>query len=165
MDKPSIITDITKSEVKYLLQDQKIQEAYELMVEPLHEALYESQSFDLLDKLSVEERVALAFDYIRTQVGAGGFIQLIQNGYVSLILIVIEGLQELNTAAGMATILDDVLKVYVLNVDMLSKETSVDEFAKLYNEFKEFDILEERFEASKVATMEAIINHCINVRK
>jgi len=151
--------------IRQFLDEGNIEEAYVALTLPLHEQLYKQQTFDLLDELPVGERVALAFDYIRTQVDSGGFIQLIQNGYVSLLLTTIEGLQEMKVAPEMAIVLDDVLKVYVLNIDTLSKETSVDEFARLYNEFKEFDVLEERFEQHKQQTLLAVIDYCINMNK
>ena len=52
----------------------------------------------------------------RAQVGQGGFIQLIQNGYISLLPPAIEQLiiMGINEMAG---VLDDVLKVFVLNRD------------------------------------------------
>ena len=45
----------------------------------------------------------------------------------------------------MAKVLDDVLKVYVLNMEILGRTTTVEEFARLYEEFKEFEIIDEQF--------------------
>jgi hypothetical protein len=45
----------------------------------------------------------------------------------------------------MAIVMDDVLKVYVLNRDLLTKPTTVQEFAQLYDELKEFEGIDERF--------------------
>jgi len=39
----------------------------------------------------------------------------------------------------MAKVIDDVLKVYVLNRELLDKKTTVEEFAQLYNELGEFE--------------------------
>ncbi len=165
MDNTPIYTQKMIAAIDQLLKEGKAVKSFEALTEPLHKALYEKQTFDLLDELPVGERVALAFDYIRIQVDGGGFIQLIQNGYVSLLLTTIEGLQEMQAAEKMVTILDDALKVYVLNVDELTKETSVDEFARLYSEFKEFEELEHRFEAEKEMTMVGIIAYTVNLNR
>src|ERR1700748_1448749 len=89
-------------------------ELYDLLAVPLHEELYRRQTFDFLDDLSDGQQLLLTYDYVRTQVGQGGFIQFIQNGYIGLLPHMIEQLYMINVE-GMAKVLDDVLKVYVLN--------------------------------------------------
>ncbi len=154
-------SQIKKDEIRNLLAGNELEEAFTIATQPLHEALHEYQSFDMLEQLNVSERVALAFDYIQSQVAQGGFIQLIQNGYTTLLLTVIEGLQEMKLGDAMAMVLDDVLKVYVLNVEILSKEMSVEAFAKLYSEFTEFELLEERFNALRKEIMRIIIDRLL----
>jgi len=120
-------------------------EAYELLTAPLHEWLYERQSFEAIDERTAVERLILSFDYVQMQVGQGGFIQLIQNGYVSLLVSVVEALQSLNLSPEMIPVLDDALKVFVLNKEVLAQDLGVEAFGRLYQEFREFEILEERF--------------------
>lgn len=117
---------------------------YDLLVQPLHEELYKRQTFDFLDELSWGQQLLLATDYVRMQAGQGGFIQLIQNGYISLLPNMVEQLQKLGVPQ-MAQVLDDALKVYVLNREILDKPTTVEEFALLYNELKEFEQIDKRF--------------------
>lgn len=117
---------------------------YNTLVEPLHEKLYAVQSIDLLDDLSEGQQLLLSYDYVRTQVMQGGFIQLIQNGYVGLLADMPGWLYKIN-APEMAQTLDDVLKVYVLNRELLDRQTTVEEFALLYQELKEFEEIDERF--------------------
>jgi hypothetical protein len=117
---------------------------YDLLVQPLHEELYKRQTFDFLDELSWGQQLLLATDYVRMQAGQGGFIQLIQNGYISLLPNLVEQLQKLGVPQ-MAQVLDDALKVYVLNREILDKPTTVEEFAHLYNELKEFEQIDKRF--------------------
>jgi hypothetical protein len=95
------------------------------------------------------------------QVGQGGFIQLIQNGYVSLLVTVIESLQKMNISENMIPVLDDVLKVFVLNKEALSKETSVEEFGRLYGEFREFESLEEQFRSLQPALLRETVEYAI----
>lgn len=134
---------------------------YDLLVQPLHEELYRRQDFNFLDDLSEGQQLMLSYDYIRMQVLQGGFIQLIQNGYVSLLLPIPAMLQKLG-ADEMAKAIDDALKVFVLNNEALSKETSVQEFAKLYNEFKEFEILDNKFQELDADTSNRIVLYALN---
>jgi hypothetical protein len=131
---------------------------YDLFVQPLHEELYRRRTFDFLDNLSDGQQLLLAYDYTRMQVSQGGFIQFIQNGYIGLLPSMIEQLYKLNMPA-MAKVLDDVLKVFVLNKDILSKPTTVQEFAQLYDELKEFEGIDERFSQLNDLTVKLLLQY------
>jgi hypothetical protein len=134
---------------------------YDLLAQPLHEELYRRNTFDFLDELSKGQQLLLAYDYVRTQVGQGGFIQFIENGYISLLPGMIE---QLNAIGGneMAMVFDDVLKVFVLNNETLNKRASVEEFAKLYDEFKEFEGIDARFGELNEATMRLMLDYALS---
>ncbi|HYD21398.1 MAG TPA: DUF4375 domain-containing protein, partial [Flavipsychrobacter sp.] len=89
-------------------------ELFETLVEPIHEELYRRQDFTFIDQLSVGQQLMVSYDYVRMQVMQGGFIQLIQNGYIGILLPMPAWLQDIG-AGDMAKVIDDVLKVYVLN--------------------------------------------------
>ena len=131
---------------------------YDLLVEPLHEELYKRQSFDFLDDLSEGQQLLLSYDYVRNQVRQGGFIQLIQNGYIPLLPAMPETLLAMR-APEMAKLIDDVLRVYVLNHEALGADTTPEQFAKLYDEFKEFEALDERFTELDEDTITAIVHY------
>jgi hypothetical protein len=120
------------------------EELFDLLVQPLHEELYRRQTFEFLDDLSWPQQLLLTYDYLHMQVGQGGFIQFLHNGYVALLPSMIEQLYKLG-CGDMAQVLDDALKVYVLNRDILEGAQSVEEFAKLYDELKEFEGIDERY--------------------
>lgn len=131
---------------------------YELLITPLLEELYKRQDFNFLDDLNEAQQLLLSYDYVRNQVLQGGFIQLIQNKYVGLL----PDMPRWCTVLGihdMAKLIDDVLKVYVLNHETLDKETTPEEFAKLYNEFKEFESLDAQFVALDKPTMATIMQY------
>jgi hypothetical protein len=136
------------------------EELYEWLVEPLHVELYQRQNFDFLDDISAGQQLLLCYDYVRNQVMQGGFIQLIQNGYVSLLAYMPEWLYMVG-APEMAKLIDDVLKVYVLNHDILDAETTPEEFAKLYEEFKEFEILDDGFFSLNENTIKSILQYAM----
>src|SRR5205814_10130048 len=80
---------------------------YDILVQPLHEELYKRIDFNFMDELSDGQQLILAYDYMRMQVGQGGFIQFIQNGYVPLLPNLVGQLNQLG-ATEMAQVLDDV---------------------------------------------------------
>lgn len=133
---------------------------YDLLVQPLHEELYVRQTFDFLDDLSDGQQLLIGMDYLRMQVGQGGFIQFIHNGYIGLLPALVEQLNKIG-ANDMAQVLDDVLKVYVLNREILDKATTVEEFALLYDELKEFEQIDERFSNLMVPTIRLILSYAI----
>ena len=145
-------------ELKSLIDAGRYDEAFDALAQPLHERLYARQTFELLDELTPLERAVITLDYVNTQVAQGGFIQFVQNGYVPLLVPLIEALQALNTSADLVQTLDDVLKVYVLNREILDKETSVAEFAKLYKDFVEFEVLESRFNEAVPETVKSLLS-------
>lgn len=142
---------VDKEKIKQAFNDAMYDNMYEMLVEPLHEELYKRQTFDFIDDLSDGQQLLLAYDYLRTQVVQGGFIQFIQNGYIGLMPSMIEQLNMVG-AFDMAQVLDDVLKVYVLNMDQLGRTTTVEEFARLYDEFKEFEGIDQRYANLNLAT-------------
>src|SRR5690349_7567241 len=116
--------DANEELVRQLATEENWPAAFEELARPLHEALYKAQTFELLSELTATERLILSLDYVQMQVGQGGFIQLIQNGYVSLLVTVIESAQSLGLQSPILSILDDALKVFVLNNESLTKETT-----------------------------------------
>ncbi|NCX94991.1 MAG: DUF4375 domain-containing protein [Chitinophagia bacterium] len=134
---------------------------YDMLVVPLHEELYRRQTFDFMDELSQGQQLLLGYDYLRTQVGQGGFIQFIQNGYILFLPDMIAQLYMVG-ANEMAEVLDDVLKVYVLNYDTLSKAVGLQAFAKLYEEFTEFEVLDKRYEELNKPTEQKMLDYALN---
>lgn len=133
-------------------------EMYDMLVQPLHEELYRRNSFDFLDDLAPGQQLLLGFDYVMMQVGQGGFIQFIENGYISLLPAMIAQLNAIGDNE-MAALLDDVLKVFVLNNELLNRPTTVQEFAKLYEELKEFEIIDERFLLLQKSTINLLLRY------
>ncbi len=137
-----------------------VNELYDLLAQPLHEELYRRKSFDFLDELSDGQQLLLSYDYARMQVGQGGFIQFIENGYIGMLPSMIEQLYKIG-ADEMARVLDDVLKVYVLNRELLSKPNTVEEFAQLYDELKEFEGIDERFAKYNDPTVKLMLDYAV----
>ncbi|NDC40218.1 MAG: DUF4375 domain-containing protein [Chitinophagia bacterium] len=152
---------IDKEQVKRAYETGNFDGLYEILVQPLHEELYRRQQFDFIDELSPGQQLLLAYDYLRTQVMQGGFIQFIQNGYIGLLPNMIEQLIAIGDRE-MYLVLDDVLKVYVLNRDILDKVTTVQEFAQLYDEFKEFEEIDKRYMVLNVPTEKLMLEYAMS---
>lgn len=134
---------------------------WDIYIQPLHEELYRRQDFNFLDDLSEGQQLLLSYDYVQMQVMQGGFIQLIQNGYIGLLPTMPAWLQVVGCHE-MAKTIDDVLKVYVLNRYELDKKTTIEEFAKLYSEFKEFEVLDEQFHDQHPKTFNTLLQYAIH---
>jgi len=131
---------------------------FDLLAEPLHEELYRRQEFHFLDELTEGQQLILSYDYLRSQVAQGGFIQFLVNGYIGL-LPEMPGLLQRFGADAMAQVVDDAIKVYVLNHGLFSKELTNEEFARLYDELKEFEIIDSRFSNLNDATIHIIMEY------
>ena len=134
---------------------------YDLLAQPLHEALFAQKSFEFYDQLSEGQQLLIAFDYLRMQVQQGGFIQFIHNGYVSLLPDLINAFNLLELPE-VAALLDDVLKVFVLNRDYFIKAVSVEDFARLYDELTEFEILDERFAQHYEQALRMVLSYAVS---
>lgn len=151
---------LSKEQLTTAIQSAQYAALYDMLVTPLHEELYRRNDFNFLDILSTGQQLLLSYDYVRNQVLQGGFIQLIQNGYIGLLPDMPAWLQYIGDSS-MASLLDDVLKVYVLNHELLDKKTTPEEFVKLYEELKEFEIIDARFLELDTHTERLIIQFAI----
>jgi hypothetical protein len=152
------LPEVSKTLLDDTLASGDINEYFDELTQPLHEELYKRKDFTFLDELSDGQQLFISYDYVREQVGQGGFIQLLQNGYVGLLPAMPEWLKMVD-APEMAQLIDDVLKVFVLNNEILSAKTTPEEFAKLYDEFKEFEILDEKFSELHPAAIKAMTDY------
>ncbi len=156
----NFLPEVNIEKLKEVYASGDTSQVYDMLAQPLHEELYRRKSFDFLDDLSDGQQLLLAYDYVRMQVGQGGFIQFIENGYISLLPALIEQLNDMG-AENMAQVMDDVLKVFVLNNELLNKPTTVQEFAQLYDELKEFEIIDERFHQLNEATVKLMLDYAM----
>lgn len=158
--KSQFLPKISLSELVLLQEKNEVETIFDKLVLPLHEELYKRQDFTFIESLSPGQELLIRYDYVRMQVLQGGFIQLIQNGYIDLLLAMPQMLTQVG-APEMAQLLDDVLKVFSLNYEGLSKETTVEEFAKLYEEYTEFQDLDAKFAQYNPSAEKAIVSYAL----
>lgn len=118
---------------------------FDFLVTPLTEELYRRGDFDFMDELSEVQQLLLSYEYLLNQVRQGGFIQLLVNGYAGLLPDMPRWLTQIGAEA-MGQLLDDVLKMYVLNIDRFPTNLSNAAFAALYTELTGFEALDRSFE-------------------
>jgi hypothetical protein len=143
-------------EVRKAVEEGQWPQALDGIAEPLHEALYAGGDFEFIQTLPPLQQVVLCFDYVRQQVLAGGFLQLIENNYAILILplpqwFLAHRLEE------MGQVLDEALQVFLAHREELTKERTVEEFAQLYTTFPHFEALDKRFEEAYLPAVQAIV--------
>ena len=131
---------------QHFMNQQDFTKAWDAIVAPLHERLVAAQSFDILEELPPVARMILIVDYLEAQIVQGGFIQLFQNGYAPLLVTGIETLQELGVMPDVVLVMDEALKHFSRNINILGRETTVAAFANLYQEFPQFQLLDKEFE-------------------
>lgn len=149
---------LSRQKLNTLFSGSNSSQVYEQLAAPLHEELYRRGDFNFLDVLSTGQQLLLSYDYVRMQTLQGGFIQLLHNGYVGLLPDMPAWLKHIGDEP-MAQLIDDVLKVYVLNHTLIDKQTTPEEFARLYDELKEFEILDERFRELDLQTVDRMVTY------
>ena len=138
--------------------------ALDVIAGPLHEALHAAGDFEYVQTLPPLPQVVLCFDYVRQQVLAGGFLQLIENNYIILVLPLPQWFiaQEQEE---MGHTLDEALQLFLANREELQKERTVEEFARLYVDFPHFEVLDKRFEAAYLPAAQAVVEAVLESKK
>nr|WP_320039069.1 DMP19 family protein [uncultured Bacteroides sp.] len=88
----------------------------------------------------------LAYHFFREEVMEGGFVQLIQNGYGGYIFDnPFAKSMRLFGAEDFSKLIYKAKKIYDAHKEDLEKERSEDDFMAMYEQYEEFDDLEEEF--------------------
>lgn len=99
-----------------------------------------------MQAFSAAQHTLMAFNSLYGEVSNGGFLQLIQNGYGSYIFDnpFSAHIKEWG-AVEIAKIVDEAKLIYEQHKDDLEKETSLEEFSAMYNEYTSFEPLDDKF--------------------
>ena len=117
-----------------------------LFIDHYYETISSSQNEEIMNEFSAEQHTLLAFNSLYGQVTNGGFLQLIQNGYGSYVFDNPFSEHIKNWGAlEMAKIVDDAKIIYDQHKDALEKETTIEEFSKMYDEYTDFEPLDDKF--------------------
>ncbi len=110
-----------------------------------------------LQSLTTDQLTLLAFDVLRSEVEVGGFIQLIHNGWGDFFfrnpfakVMRLWGLRELSK------IVYDAAHLYGRYAQELTREMDDDEFMALYEQYPDFDELDDTFIDNVETYVEAV---------
>lgn len=115
-----------------------------------------------LGQLNTEQNILLGFEAWDGQVANGGIIQLIENGYGSFIFEtpLSEVLREWGLT-GTAEIIDRARALYREKKEILEREKTLQEFAKMYQEHPEFEPLDNEYYAIMDAEREQMAAYVV----
>lgn len=117
-----------------------------LLIDPMYEMISLDETGEIMSQFSSEQHTLLAFNALYGDVANGGFIQLIQNGYGEYIFDnpFSEHIKKWG-AVEIGKIVEDAKVIYNQHKDNLEKETDLTGFSKMYEEFTEFEPLDDWF--------------------
>ncbi len=115
-----------------------------------------TEDANVQNQMSLAQHALMAYAAFHSNVAVGGFIQLVQNGYGGYIFDNPFGQTFGSWGATMtASLIDRARPIYEEKKEELEKETTLEEFAKMYEAIPDFDELDETY--SKVMEEEAIL--------
>lgn len=126
------------------------------------EALGDEMNEESMNRLNGYQHTLLAYRYFTDELNVGGFIQLIQNGYGGYIFDnpTAKALRMMG-AKGISKLIYKAKEIYDKHRDELERETTEEEFMAMYEQYEQFDELEEKFmEIEEEET--AIIAHYVD---
>ena len=126
---------------------QKGSEAFvDLIVDRTLEAIGGELNGDTMQLLSADQITLLAYQTVKAEVMEGGFIQLIHNGYGPFIFLnPFAKAMRLWGAKEFSKLIYEGRRLYELYGEELTKECTDEEFMALYEQYDEFDDLDDAF--------------------
>ncbi len=118
----------------------------ELFAKRTMEAIGGELTADTMSQLSADQITLLAYQILHDEVMEGGFIQLIHNGYGPFIFLnPFAKAMRLWGAREFSKLIYDGRKLYEQHAEDLTKDCTDEEFMALYEQYEEFDELDDNF--------------------
>ena len=110
------------------------------------EALGDEMNEESMNRLNGYQHTLLAYRYFTDELNVGGFIQLIQNGYGGYIFDnpTAKALRMMG-AKGISKLIYKAKEIFDKHREELERETTEEEFMAMYEQYEQFDELEEKF--------------------
>ena len=129
-------------------------------IQAIKDAIGGELTAETLGELNSDQITLLAWDVLHEEVMDGGFVQLIHNGYGSFIFknpfakaVKLWGMRELSK------LVYDAHTLYVKYHEQLEKDCTDDEFMALFEQFPEFDDMDDEFVEQEEAWTEQIARY------
>ena len=118
----------------------------ELIVARIMQAVGGQLTAETMGQLSADQITLLAYQTVRSEVMEGGFIQLIHNGYGPFIFLnPFAKAMRLWGARDFCNLIYEGRKLYEKYGEQLTRDCTDDEFMALYEQYEEFDELDDGF--------------------
>jgi F0F1-type ATP synthase gamma subunit len=117
-----------------------------LFIDQYYKIMSSDQNEEIMEEFSADQHTLLAFNSLYGQVTNGGFLQLIQNGYGSYVFEnpFSEHIKSWG-AIEIANIVDEAKIIYEKHKTEIEKEATLEEFSKMYEEYTDFEPLDDKF--------------------
>ena len=129
-------------------------------IQAIKDAIGGELTAETLGELNSDQITLLAWDALHSEVMDGGFVQLIHNGYGPFIFknpfakaVKLWGMRELSK------LVYDAHTLYVKYHEQLEKDCTDDEFMALFEQFPEFDDMDDEFVEQEEAWTEQIARY------
>ena len=140
--------------------EQGMDEFVGVFVDAINDAIGGELTAESMAQLNSDQITLLAWDVLHEEVMDGGFVQLIHNGYGPFIFknpfakaVKLWGMRELSK------LVYDAHTLYVKYHEPLEKDCTDDEFMALFEQFPEFDDMDDEFVEKEEAWTEAIARY------
>ena len=156
--------DIRINETDIIEAAQKGSEAFvELLSERTLAAIGGELNAETMRQLSADQITLLAYQIVRQEVMEGGFIQLIHNGYGPFIFLnPFAKAMRLWGAREFCNLIYDGRRLYEQYAEQLTQDMTDDEFMALYEQYPEFDELDDRFVDEMEPEVTDLVAHYID---
>ncbi len=138
----------------------------EVIVDGIRRAAGDCLNAEAIMILNGYQNALMAYSVFRDEVMEGGFIQLIQNGYGPYIFYnPFAKSMRLFGVARLAVLVNKANEIYRANRDDLERERDDDEFMAMYEQYEQFDPLQDEFielEPDFTNTIAAYVDDNIN---
>lgn len=137
--------------------EKSIDEFLKTVTDAVKSAIGGELSADNMECLNTSQITLLAYDILREEVMDGGFVQLIHNGNGGFIFL--NPLAKIIKSWGMADLsklLYSGRKLYFVHHEEIEKDCSDDEFMALFEQFPDFDELDDTFVENEEQWTESI---------
>lgn len=129
-------------------------------VEAIRQSIGHELTTDTMSQLNADQITLLAWTILHEEVMDGGFVQLIHNGYGPFIFknpfakaVKLWGMRDLSK------LIYDAHTLYLKHHEAIEKDCTEDEFMALFEQFPEFDDLDDTFVENEESWMEQIAEY------
>lgn len=139
-------------------------EGMDAFVQVFHDAIMESiggeLTADTMAMLNADQITLTAYITLRNEVMDGGFVQLIHNGYGGFLFRNPFGKMMRSWGIdGLATLMNKGKKLYFKHHEAIERECTDEEFMALFEQFAEFDDLDDTFVENEEEWTEAVARY------